>query len=638
MTNPILVNTRRTFLVNSLMFGTALINFNSLRAIAQTPGKQIFSILHTNDLHSNVVGVGPLRDYTPLSLKDDRTRGGYARLGALITERKTELEQLGAVLVLDAGDFSMGTAVAAACRELGAELQLMGRMGYDATTFGNHEFDLGPDGLGRAIKQSVKAGTVPAVLAANSDFSADSVRLKDLQELAKAAKIEPYKIVERGGIRFGLLGLIGYDAFKYAIDPGGVVFTDPIETARTLVRKLKREERVDVAIALHHGGVSASPSGKFDRGEDIELLNAVPDLDVVIGGHTHTELREPLLVGDRPTVQTGKYGENLGELVLSLENGKVKVESYRLIPIDDRIQGDAAIQDRVETFLRQAGTAAFASRGYDTKQPLVVISEDWSMNYADIESGTPLANVVTDALRRATGSQVALTANGLIRAGLVKGKGGVQTVYDVFAIAPLGGGIVDPTAGSALLKGYFTATELKNILEFFLVDDPHHPGEYYPRVSGLRFYYDPNRPRFDWITALELGNIDDGYRAIDMAAPTLYSFSTSLFGGTIIAAIPKLSQGALPLQPKQADGTPITTRTEAIADPRESTSPYVLSANADLDEAIAATDTANQEIKEWQAIMDYLVDLPTKNAEGISLLEKDERVREVRAIKKAYSF
>jgi 5'-nucleotidase len=255
------------------------------------------------------------------------------------------------------------------------------------------------------------------------------------------------------------------------------------------------------------------------------------------------------------------------------------------------------------------------------------------MNYADIESGTPIANVVSDALRQATGSQIAFTANGLIRAGLIKGNGdGVQTVYDVFAMAPLGGGVIDPTAGSALLQGYFTATELKNIIEFFLVDDPNHPGEYFPRLSGLRFYYDSNRPLFDRITALELGNIDDGYREILLEAPTLYSFTTSLFGGTIIAAIPKLSKGALTLQPKKADGIPLTTRTEAIADPRESTSPYVLPTNTDLDRSMAATDPANQEIKEWQAIMDYFIGLPTKNPDGISILEKDERSKEVRAI------
>ena len=81
---------------------------------------------------------------------DDATRGGYARLAGLIAMRKEARKDQGPVLVLDAGDYSMGTPFGAATREIGGELQLMGRMGYNATTFGNHEFDLGPDGLGKS--------------------------------------------------------------------------------------------------------------------------------------------------------------------------------------------------------------------------------------------------------------------------------------------------------------------------------------------------------------------------------------------------------------------------------------------------------------------------------------------------------
>jgi 5'-nucleotidase len=107
---------------------------------------------------------------------------------------------------------------------------------------------------------------------------------------------------------------------------------------------------------------------------------------VVIGGHTHSELRQPLLVDHRPVVQTGKYGEHLGELVFSLEDGRVTVESYRLIPVDDQIQGDPAIQTKVESFLQRSGEITFAPRGYATTQPLVVVAEDWPMDYTDIDS------------------------------------------------------------------------------------------------------------------------------------------------------------------------------------------------------------------------------------------------------------
>jgi 2',3'-cyclic-nucleotide 2'-phosphodiesterase (5'-nucleotidase family) len=119
---------------------------------------RIFTILHTNDMHSSLIGMGPAADYTPFSLNDDATRGGFARLAGLIAQRKKARKSQGAVLVLDAGDYSMGTPFGAASREIAAELQLMFLMGFDGTTFGNHEFDLGPDGLGQEIGVAAKAG------------------------------------------------------------------------------------------------------------------------------------------------------------------------------------------------------------------------------------------------------------------------------------------------------------------------------------------------------------------------------------------------------------------------------------------------------------------------------------------------
>jgi 5'-nucleotidase / UDP-sugar diphosphatase len=626
---------RRTFLRITLMTTAAIASLDALKSLAASPGKQVFTILHTNDLHSNLIGVGPFTDYTPMSLNDDATKGGYSRLASLIAQRRQDMEHFGPVLVLDAGDFSMGTAIAAASRELGAELQLMARMGYDATTFGNHEFDLGPDGLGSAISKAAAAGFVPSVVVSNTNLNADDPRLATLKQLAAEKILRPYRVIERGGLRFGIIGIIGYDALKYASDPGGVTFDDPIATAEKMADLLRDQEKADVVIVLSHGGAIKGKDGESYIGEDVNLLKAVPGIDIVIGGHTHTALFKPLLIDDRAAVQTGKYGENLGELVISLKDGKVKVESYRLIPIEGTIMGDRGIQQEVDRFVNESSQFAFASRGYRVTQPLVVISEDWQMDYRDIESGTPLANVVTDAFRQATGADVAFTANGLIRAALIKGNSGIQTVYDVFSLAPLGEGVIDPTAGSAMVRAYFTGRELKNMLEFFLIDDPHHPGEYFPRVSGMRFFYDPSRPKLEQITQIELGDLDKGYRAIDMCegATKLYSFACSLYVGVIIAALPRLSKGAVQLVPKKADGTPIKSRTDAIVDPRESTGPYVLHGSGSLENDTTVTNAAQQEVKEWQAIMDYLVSLPNKNKDGISVLEKRDRAREVRAIK-----
>jgi len=96
------------------------------------------------------------------------------------------------------------------------------------------------------------------------------------------------------------------------------------------------------------------------------------------------------------------------------------------------------------------------------------VPQDLPNTFSDIPASTILANLCTDAFRHATGADIGFTANGMMRAGLIRGKAGVQTVYDVFAVAPLGAGVVDPTAGSTLVTGYFTGQELKQLLEFFL--------------------------------------------------------------------------------------------------------------------------------------------------------------------------
>ncbi len=258
----------------------------------------------------------------------------------------------------------------------------------------------------------------------------------------------------------------------------------------------------------------------------------------------------------------------------------------------------------------------FASRGYSIDQPLAIAPQDLPNTFTDIAASTILANICTDAFRKATKADIGFSANGLMRASLLRGKSGVQTVYDVFAVAPLGAGAVDSTAGSALVTGYFTGQELKNILEFLLVDNPAHPGEYFPRASGMRFRYDQSRPKFDVVTAIELGDLDRGYKPIDISGKSekLYSFTCPLYLGLILTAIPKYTKGKLTLVAKNKKGQPLKSKVEALDDLRDN-SGYLLPPPGTLDKKSVATDGKNKaakEIKEWQAIMDYLRTLPAK--------------------------
>jgi 5'-nucleotidase / UDP-sugar diphosphatase len=600
-------------------------------------GRRIFTVLHTNDMHSAFIGMGPEADYTPFTLNDDATRGGYARLGGLIAKRRKARRAHGPVLVLDAGDYSMGTPFGAATRETGGELRLMARMGYDATTFGNHEFDLGPDGLGKSIAVAAAVGRVPVVVASNSSFAGGDPTLTDLERLSGAGVIRRYVVIERGGLRFGIFGLLGKEAQIYT-SGGAASFADPIATATEIVKALRETEKVDVVICLSHGGVRRGKDGRYSEGEDVQLPKAVPGIDVVIGGHSHTELEEAIMVNGRtPVVQTGKEGRNLGELVIVLDGDKLSVESYRLYAIDDTVAGDHAIADEIDTLKKSVTAAVFASRGYTIDQPLAVTPRDLPNTFTDIAAGTILANLVTDAFRDATKADIGFTANGMMRAGLIRGKSGVLTVYDVFAVAPLGAGVVDTTAGSALVTAYFTGEELKHLLEFLLVDNPTHPGETFPRTSGMRFRYDLTRPIFDVVTAIEMGDVDRGYGGIDVSGKDerLYSLTCPLMLGTILVAIPKYTHGKLALVPKNKAGQALSSKVEALDTPRGET-PYLLPPPGTTDHASVATVAgpgAAREIKEWQAIMDHLRSLPIKGPGELPTIPVDERAAEVRAIK-----
>ncbi len=626
---------RRDFLARSATAGAAILLCGELVVAAER--KKTFTILHTNDLHSNFIGLGPASDYTPFSAGDYKTLGGYARLAALIRQRKEALQSLGPVLILDDGDYSMGTAFGGAIRETGAELQLLSRMGYDAITFGNHEFDFGPDGLGQSIGVAAKAGHVPPVVASNTNVDGKDATLADLQRLAKDGVIRRHLVIERGGVRFGIFGLIGKEAVVYT-QGGAASFPDAIETAKYMVNVLHEKEKADVVICLSHGGVARGKDGKFTGGDDVRVVEAVPGIDVVIGGHSHTALQEAIIVNGRtPVVQAGKYGQNLGELMITLDGGKLTVESYQLHPIDDTIAGDRAIADEINGYKKTVTKVVFTARGYSIDQPLAIAPQDLPNTFTDIAAGTLLANLVTDSFRKATNADIGITANAMMRAGLTRGKSGVQTVYDVFAVAPLGAGIVDTTAGSALVTAYFTGQELKHMLEFLLVDNPTHPGETFPRTSGMRFRYDMSRPMFDVVTAIEIGDLDHGYRAIGITGEDerLYSLTCPLFFGKIVVAIPTYTKGKLTLVPKNKEGQPLKEKTELLDDPRHDT-PDLLPPPSSVDTssvaAVAEKGTV-REIKEWQAIMDYLSSLPVKSKGELPIIPVDERAGEVRAIK-----
>jgi 5'-nucleotidase / UDP-sugar diphosphatase len=307
-------------------------------------------ILHSNDLHSNLTGFSPEMEYTPCLVGDDFTLAGFSRIAALIDE---EMSLNGDnLLVLDAGDFLMGTFFHIFESETGFQLNLMKEMGYDVVALGNHEFDFGPKTLAQIINSGLSNGEIPALTFANVEFSTKSEDDDNLADLYNIGVIRPYQIVEKAGFRIGIFGLIGDDAKQVAPNAAPVKIVDRLKTAKKIVKILRKEEKVDFVICLSHSGVIKDKNGNW-AGEDVELAEKVKGIDIIVSGHTHTEIFDPIWINTTAIIQSGSQGKNIGRFELNIQEGIISNAKYRLIPVDDKIYGDCKIHQKIAGQIRK---------------------------------------------------------------------------------------------------------------------------------------------------------------------------------------------------------------------------------------------------------------------------------------------
>ena len=239
-------------------------------------------IMHTNDTHCQI---------DPYTYKTDVNMGGFLRREAAIREIRAENPN---TLLLDAGDFSQGTPFFNVFKGY-VEVRLMNAMGYDAATLGNHEFDNGC----AALAARLKTANFP-VVCANYEFAN--------KKLAKG--IKPYTIIERGGHKIGIFGLgANLDGYVAPQIVREVTYLDPVETARKMVAELK-SQNCDLIVCLSHLGLNT------DDDNDYLIALQVPEIDVIVGGHTHQELSDPVVIGNTRICQMTSRGKCFGILTV----------------------------------------------------------------------------------------------------------------------------------------------------------------------------------------------------------------------------------------------------------------------------------------------------------------------------------
>ena len=251
-------------------------------------------IVHTNDTHSCVMPVSPHSSDTALADK-----GGFVRRAALVRDLRAEDNSL---LLFDSGDFSQGSAYYNLYKGE-VEVKLMNEMRYDAATIGNHEFDFGLENMARIFRM---AG-FPIVCA---NYHVEGTVLEGL--------VKPYVILERKGVKIGVFGLgTQLEGMVASENYAGVVYEDPITAANRVADILKHREHCDLVVCLSHLG------WQIDGIDDSEVIPATRDIDIVLGGHSHTYMEHPEVVknADGEYVycnQMGKHGRYVGELSLQM--------------------------------------------------------------------------------------------------------------------------------------------------------------------------------------------------------------------------------------------------------------------------------------------------------------------------------
>ena len=559
-------------------------------AATEAAGKTL-DVVFTHDTHSH------LNSFSTVIDGESTEVGGFARIKTVIDEQKAENPD---TLVVDGGDFSMGTLVQTVYEDEAAELRMLGAIGCEVTTFGNHEFDYRSSGLAQMLKSAAESGDVlPELVVCNVDWDAmEAAGLNDGQQQIQSGfeeyGVKDYVVLQKGDINVAVTGVFGVDALACA-PTCELLFRDPVEAVRETVAEIKANEDVDMIVCVSHSGTWEDES----KSEDEILAKSVPDLDLIISGHTHTELAEPIVHGDTYIVSTGEYGKKIGKLSMTQKSdGRWEMTDYKLVPILSTITADGATQEKIDGFMEAVDTGYLADFGYTKDEVLATNNVQFStlhdLEYEHTEHN--LGDLMSDAYVYAVENSddfdgvpvdVAVVPSGTVRDTYTAGNITVEQVFNSFSlgIGP------DGVPGYPLISVYLTGKELRTAAEIDAsVSDYMTTARLY--MSGLHFTYNPNRMILNKVTDIYL--TDENGSRVELEDDKLYRVVADLYSGQMLSAVTDMSHGLLSLVPKYADGTPIE----------------------DFEDVIVME--GDRELKAWDSIARYMQSFEDTDGDGIA--------------------
>lgn len=544
------------------------------------------NIVFTHDIHDN------LDAYTMLEDGTLHTRGGFERLSTAIQEERDKDPD---ILLLDAGDYSMGTLYQSIFGSHSPALRLLKHLDYDATTFGNHEFDFRTQGLVDSLNTTKEFEENPVPIVATNTKFPKGVDLDDLKDaFENYGVIDDYLMLHKKGLDIAIIGLMGVEADTYA-PTAEVEFENYIDAAKKAVKLIQENEDADMIIAISHSGTNDD----IKKSEDEILAKEVPELDVIISGHSHTTLDEPRIHGTTVVASSGRYTENIGTMKLTQDGDRWKLLEYEIKPLKDHYAIDETMTAMLESY-KDAVVEAYL-KPYGLEYDQVLAKSDFNFTPAkDLgkeQYEEPLGFLIADAYRYAVEKvenkkelvDVAIVPFGVIRDSITEGE---ITTKDAFKISSLGIG-KDGQSGYPLISVYVTGKELKTAAE---VDASIQPLQEVAQLymSGLKYEFNTKRLIFNKVTDVKLIQ-DDKEKELD--DDKLYRVVANLYTAQMLGLIEDQSKGLLSITPKDAQGNSIE----------------------DFEEHIIYDENGN-ELKEWIALTEYMSSFD-KDDDGIPVID-----------------
>ena len=545
-------------------------------------------VLFVHDTHSH------LNEFATVEDGESQVLGGFSKIKTLINAQKEENPD---TLVLDAGDFSMGTLIQAVFEEEASEIRMLGNLGIEVTTFGNHEFDYRAKGLANMMNHAVSSGdALPQMVVCNVDWeSMETAGLTKEQQMLKSAfknyGVKEYVVLEKGDVTIAVTGVFGIDCLACVVNPP-LVFEDPVEAVKETVAEIQKNEEADMIVCVSHSGTWKDE----DKSEDEILAKSVPELDLIISGHTHTKLEEPIQHGDTYIVSAAEYGKYLGSLSMNQKaDGRWTMENYELITVSEDIEKDAETQEKVDALMSMVDEKYLKQFGY-TKDQVLCTNEidfapqsDTSEKHTELNLGSIIADAYTYAAEQILGADtvaMSVAPSGTIRDSYAKGNITTEHVFNSFS---LGIGR-DEIPGYPLIGIYLTGEELKTAAEIDAsISDLMTTARLY--TDGLYWNYNPNRMILNKATDVFLVNNQE--ERVELEDDKLYLVVTDYYTSQMLGGVTDLSFGLLSIVPKFADGTPVENYEDAILMKGE------------------------QELKAWVAIADYMSSFEDTDGDGI---------------------